>query len=193
VRRIEHQSLTRSLHALDGVDHSIRWAHARRVRRLVFLALLALGCGSEVPFPPSGGGIPPIIGGGGSGGSGVGGAGGVGGSGGTSALCVGVDCSDGNDCTQDVCDSADGTCSNPDEADQTACDFVGGPGICASGTCVDGTLCNNMDCSDGNQCTQDVCDPVDGSCSNPAEANGTACTVGGISGTCSDGVCAVSP
>jgi len=104
-------------------------------------------------------------------------------------LCAGVDCSDGNECTQDVCDPATGTCSNPNETDGTACDFGGLPGVCATGVCEDAMLCAGVDCSDGNECTQDVCDPLDGMCSNPNETDGTACDFGGFPGVCATGVC----
>jgi exonuclease III len=54
--------------------------------------------------------------------------------------CTGVDCSDGNQCTQDLCDSSGGvaTCSNPNEIDGTLCDSGVGPGsgTCQSGTCI---------------------------------------------------------
>jgi hypothetical protein len=51
-------------------------------------------------------------------------------------LCDGVDCSDGNDCTADVCDPQDGSCSNPNEPNDTVCDAAGTPGTCQGGTCV---------------------------------------------------------
>jgi exonuclease III len=54
--------------------------------------------------------------------------------------CTGVDCSDGNQCTQDLCDSSGGvaTCSNPNEIGGTLCDSGVGPGsgTCQSGTCI---------------------------------------------------------
>jgi hypothetical protein len=104
-------------------------------------------------------------------------------------LCMGVDCSDGNECTEDVCAPADGSCSNPNETDGTACDFSGADGVCMSGTCEDAMLCNGVDCSDGNDCTEDLCDPADGSCSNPNETDGTVCDASGSPGTCQTGVC----
>jgi hypothetical protein len=104
-------------------------------------------------------------------------------------LCSGVDCSDGNDCTADVCDPQDGTCSNPNEADGSTCDFGGLPGICTAGVCEDAMLCDGVDCSDGNDCTEDLCDPADGSCSNPNEPDDTACDFGGLPGLCAAGVC----
>jgi hypothetical protein len=54
-----------------------------------------------------------------------------------------------------------------------------------SGVCEAVDLCAGVDCSDGNECTDDVCDPADGSCSNPAVADGTACSIGEcVSGAC---------
>ena len=50
---------------------------------------------------------------GGNGGGGTGGGGTGGGGTGGADLCEGVDCSDGNECTDDVCDPADGLCENP--------------------------------------------------------------------------------
>jgi hypothetical protein len=58
-----------------------------------------------------------------------------------------------------------------------------------SGTCEDAMLCAGVDCSDGNDCTDDVCDPADGSCSNPNEPDGTACDAGGVPGSCQAGTC----
>jgi hypothetical protein len=127
---------------------------------------------------------------GGSGGSaGTGGSGGVAGSGGTVDLCMEVDCSDDNDCTDDVCDAADGSCSNPDDMDGSSCDFAGSAGVCMSGMCEDAMLCEGTDCSDGNECTMDLCNPDDGECSNPNETDGTTCDAGGDPGTCQAGVC----
>jgi len=103
-------------------------------------------------------------------------------------------CSDGKDCTADVCNPANGACSNPDEVDGVACDFFSGvPGICASGTCEDATLCAGVDCSDGQECTTDICDPADGSCSNPNEVDGAACDFGGLLSMCTAGVCEAPP
>jgi hypothetical protein len=50
----------------------------------------------------------------------------------------------------------------------------------------DGDLCEGVDCSDGNECTADVCDPADGSCSNPNLPDGTSCDGG--AGSCQSGV-----
>ncbi|MBW1757223.1 MAG: hypothetical protein JRJ80_13760 [Deltaproteobacteria bacterium] len=96
---------------------------------------------------------------GGSGGSagdgGSGGDEGTGGSAGTDvigcdfALCDGVECDDGNLCTRDVCDVADGTCIHV------------------------------ATCDDFNDCTTEMCDPADESCSTPSPvADGTQCEGG---------------
>jgi len=34
------------------------------------------------------------------------------------------------------CDPADGSCSNPNETDDTVCDASGSPGTCQTGVCV---------------------------------------------------------
>jgi hypothetical protein len=44
--------------------------------------------------------------------------------------------------------------------------------------------CLGKDCSDGNPCTEDRCDPADGSCSHPPVVAGTACDDGD---SCTDG------
>jgi hypothetical protein len=61
------------------------------------------------------------------------GHGGDGGTGGVPGAnpCQGVDCSDRNDCTVDVCDPADGSCSNTVQADDSFCDL----GYCQAGEC----------------------------------------------------------
>jgi hypothetical protein len=47
--------------------------------------------------------------------------------------CQGVNCSDGNERTSDICNASTGACSNPNVANGTACD--GGNGSCQSGAC----------------------------------------------------------
>jgi hypothetical protein len=93
-----------------------------------------------------------------------------------------VDCSDGNDCTTESCDPGVGcvitklvdgaTCSDGD-----ACTLTD---VCQSGTCTPGAA---VDCSDGNDCTTESCDPLVG-CVISALADGTACS---DSNVCSDG------
>ena len=50
-------------------------------------------------------------------------------------------------------------------------------------------LCATVDCDDGNQCTEDACDPMDGSCDYTPAPNGTLCDLGGSAGECSSGTC----
>jgi MYXO-CTERM domain-containing protein len=86
-------------------------------------------------------------------------------------------CDDGNDCTDDACDSVDGGCTGtPDDtntcSDGDAC-TVGDS--CSTGTCVPGT--SALDCDDGDACTADSCDPNTG-CAHIRKscADGDACT-----------------
>jgi len=64
-------------------------------------------------------GVMPLLGCGETGGTGGG------------DLCQGVDCNDDNDCTDDVCDPTDGSCSNTPLVDGAFCDV----GYCQSGQC----------------------------------------------------------
>jgi len=105
-------------------------------------------------------------------------------------LCDEVDCDDGEACTDDACDPADGECGHTPVADDTACDFEGFPGLCKAGVCEDAKRCEGIDCSDGEECTEDVCDRVTGMCSNPPVTDGTPCD-GGAS-TCLGGACAAA-
>lgn len=105
------------------------------------------------------------------------------------ALCDLVDCNDDNECTEDLCDPVDGSCTNPNRPDGATCDFGGMPGRCNAGACEDAALCAEVDCSDGNECTDDVCDPGDGSCSNAARPDGSGCDDG--NGSCVGGACSV--
>ncbi len=83
------------------------------------------------------------------------------------SCCKGpLDCNDGNPCTFDACLATTGTCSNamqPDGAqcdDGTSCtslDHCDGKGSCVG---------TEKDCSDGDACTDDICDPKTGQCSN---------------------------
>ncbi|MDH3200848.1 MAG: endonuclease/exonuclease/phosphatase family protein, partial [Myxococcales bacterium] len=101
---------------------------------------------------------------------------------------------DGNDCTfapPGTCDLGSNLCGPlANQPAGTPC--AGNTGQCdAAGTCVDN--CTGVDCSDGNQCTQDLCDPSGGvaTCSNPNEVDGTSCDSGGGpgSGMCESGTC----
>ncbi len=100
-------------------------------------------------------------------------------------LCDDVDCDDENECTNDECRPSDGTCVNDPVNDGTSCDD--GAGSCSSGQCVPNDLCENVDCDDENECTVDVCNPNDGSCSNTPVDDGTSCDDG--AGRCIEAIC----
>ena len=175
---------------------------------MLVLALTAYGCGSANGGPLGGmggyGGTGGVAGTGGMGGEGgaggiagtggEGGAGGVGGTGGTPDLCAdaATRCDDNNECTQNLCEPTDGMCSNPNETNGTSCDFSGLPGICTDGVCEDAGLCDDAAtrCDDSNECTQNLCEPTDGVCSNPAEPDATVCEFApGVGGVCTAGAC----
>jgi hypothetical protein len=117
-------------------------------------------------------------------------------------------CNDGNDCSQDLCNS--GVCSNPTLTEGTSC--AGGvcnglePALCE--TCIDTGVsvdsgCSpetphcigasgarscvactqNEDCDDANDCTQNLCNA--GACENPALPDGQGCATG----ICENGSC----
>jgi len=108
---------------------------------------------------------------------------------------TGLACDDGNPCTEDICLSPGGICQNPvrtgacDDANQcTQGDY------CYNGQCRAGSL---RTCNDGNPCTRDSCDPVQGGCVfDGLPYNGSSCddddactyndTCGG--GSCNPGV-----
>jgi murein DD-endopeptidase MepM/ murein hydrolase activator NlpD len=104
-------------------------------------------------------------------------------------LCEGVDCDDQNPCTEDVCNLADGSCLNEHRPDGARCDFDGLPGVCRSGECEEAELCRGVDCSDYNDCTDDVCDPMNGTCSNPNKTEGATCQIDDNPGRCTEGRC----
>jgi hypothetical protein len=54
-------------------------------------------------------------------------------------------------------------------------------------TCVDVGLCDDVDCDDGNECTDNDCSLVSGICINDPVEDGTECEDGG--GTCASGEC----
>jgi hypothetical protein len=92
----------------------------------------------------------------------------------------GAACDDGNPCTDDVCDGANGCQNTPNTAacdDEDAC--TAGD-VCADGACVPGAA---VDCDDSNVCTDDSCDAASG-CVNLANAvtctDNDACTVGDV-------------
>ncbi|HEY3500066.1 MAG TPA: collagen-binding domain-containing protein, partial [Polyangiaceae bacterium] len=106
------------------------------------------------------------------------------------------DFNDGNACTSDSCDPASGpvhtavaagsSCSNGDACDgDEACD--------GSGDCLPGTP---LVLDDGDPCTRDVCDPLDG-ISHAPEPAGTSCEDGNLctsDDACdAEGFCASGP
>jgi len=54
-------------------------------------------------------------------------------------------------------------------------------------TCVEAGLCDDVDCDDGNECTDNDCNLASGACVNDPVEDGTECDGG--AGTCSSGVC----
>ena len=80
---------------------------------------------------------------------------------------------DGNNCTSDGCDPITGVQHTP-VADGTSCaddDVCNGDEVCGAGVCQPGTPVNT---DDGNNCTSDSCDPVNG-VQHTAVADGTSC------------------
>jgi hypothetical protein len=72
-----------------------------------------------------------------------------------------VSCNDGNPCTQDFCDPEGGCTSVFNQApcdDRNGCTTVD---RCELGVCIGS---QPVDCSDGDLCNVDTCDPRDGSC-----------------------------
>jgi hypothetical protein len=107
------------------------------------------------------------------------------------ALCAAVVCNDENGCTGDVCNPVDGTCLTLAVDDGAICDFDGAPGQCAAGMCEDAALCDDspIRCDDENDCTEDLCNPANGQCSNDTVTNGLPCDFEGAPGVCTDGAC----
>lgn len=93
--------------------------------------------------------------------------------------CVGpLQCDDGNECTDPVCDA--GSCANDIVAGR-ACDYMGGSqnGACnAQGQCEEPPdKCPPGHCPDtAEDCTENLCNPSDGSCSTSNLGEGTPCS-----------------
>lgn len=100
-------------------------------------------------------------------------------------LCLTRDCSDGDSCTDDICNSPYGICTNPTKDDGEACD--GEPGQCLFGNCqpVIPRCQRDSDCDDFNSCTEDTC-PA-GLCDFDPLPNGAPCI--GENGQCILGSC----
>ena len=111
-----------------------------------------------------------------------------------SGACVGslVDCTEVSGlCLQPLCNPLSGQCDLP-LVDGTSCndeDLCNGVEVCAAGQCIGGTAVSCDD--DENPCTDDVCNPLDGSCGvvvgNGAPCGGEDPCAGGAA--CQDGIC----
>ncbi len=99
--------------------------------------------------------------------------------------CVPDACSDGNVCTDDVCNPTTSTCIHTQAA--RGCDDLDPCTMndtCVAGTCVGMPL----NCNDSNECTDDLCSS--GTCVHPY--NAVSCTpvnTCALSGTCMSGFC----
>jgi choice-of-anchor C domain-containing protein len=108
--------------------------------------------------------------------------------------CDGVVCAAKDQCHDaGICSQIDGTCSNPSKADGFACSD--GNSCTQSDTCQTGvcTGANPVICNAADQChVAGTCDPTNGVCSNPAQADGFACNDGNAcsqTDTCQAGTC----
>ncbi len=104
--------------------------------------------------------------------------------------CLGLPavCDDANDCTEDSCDPEVG-CQHPAANEQGACedyDLCTEGTLCSWGWCGGGTpvVCED----DGNDCTNDACDPLAG-CSYQPVPDFTECSQADPYGTCLGGTC----
>ncbi len=132
------------------------------------------------------------------------------------ANCTGlpVDCDDGNECTDDSCAAGIGCSSLSNTAYCTDDNNVCTKDVCDGGICThppdfenfpcdDGQICTDLDrcqtgscvgtekvCDDGDPCTNDFCDVVQGCLASPA--TGTLCEDGNlctVNDHCKEGVC----
>jgi len=116
----------------------------------------------------------------------------------TGAECLGtaVDCDDGEPCTKDGCDALDGLCVHaPQSGPCDDGDSCTENDDCGTGTCTG----SDIDCSDGNACTDDSCGAGgctssnnsagcddDNECTTADTCNAGSC-VGGAAPDCDDG------
>jgi MYXO-CTERM domain-containing protein len=114
-----------------------------------------------------------------------------------SGICAGgnpVVCTPSDQChLAGTCNPANGTCSNPNANDGTACNDGNActkSDACQAGVC---TGSNPVVCTASDQChAAGTCNPANGTCSNPNATNGTACSDGNActqKDTCQAGVC----
>ena len=109
--------------------------------------------------------------------------------------CDGRPCDDGNDCTVDMCDEADGSCTFANNVGATCTD--GDP-------CTRDERCEDMVCvgdlrecdADPNDCIISFCDQAKGDCVHQEAADGVTCSDGDPctdGDTCTEGQCTVGP
>jgi Fibrinogen beta and gamma chains, C-terminal globular domain len=110
--------------------------------------------------------------------------------------CVGASprtCTASDQCHQvGSCDPQTGACSNPQLANDAACDDANACTLtdtCLSGVCVGGApkVCTGTQCTDAG-----TCDPQTGACGSSPVADGTACddgTLDTLADVCAAGVC----
>jgi len=98
-----------------------------------------------------------------------------------------IDCSHLNDqCNEGLCDEGLDTCYASPINEGLSCDdslFCNVGETCQSGTCTGGSA---RDCSDSNECTDDICNEDFNQCEYAAKSDGTYC---GLSRDCQDDVC----
>ena len=100
-------------------------------------------------------------------------------------------CNDDNECTQDTC--VEGLCEHQ-SVEGRACDYMGGTenGVCdAQGRCgAPPPNCDPNPCVDtGKDCTLQLCDSADGSCSTVNLDGACSDAPGDFPGTCEGGEC----
>ncbi len=95
---------------------------------------------------------------------------------------------DGDPCTIDACDPSTGVITHTPI-------ICNDNNACTSDACVNGICVSTLAivCDDNNPCTSDSCDPATGSCTYSPLADGSSCTVGTLTGTCSVGICDICP
>ena len=98
-----------------------------------------------------------------------------------------LDCRDGNDCTDDVCEPSAGCVFVPNTNPCDDFDACTSGDRCLGGACMGGTATS---CDDGNDCTDDACDPGTGRCMHLANQrrcdDANPCT---MQDTCRNGRC----
>ena len=108
----------------------------------------------------------------------------------SSTAWIPASCDDSQPCTVEQCGPSG--CTHVPAADGSTCggSFCSGVAVCASGTCVAGS--SGPPLSDGNECTIDSCDDVQGLVVHTPVADGTACVVDlcTVGAACAAGQCA---